>query len=505
MIIYFCDKYLCIFIVFFKRKKTSKQTSMPLSRTLSMYNVFSSKEKKELNNVMAESSKHSLQMLHNIVRSPKKTQKITNKAELFKELFGYEYTKKKDFLLRNEIRIYNASLKKIISTTHFEQNNDFQQQAFINELEKRALDDILRFELNKKIAEEEKSNSFFNLISLYEKQIQLKKKSLNFSSTTFSDFKELHQLALANKLNFIGESISNTAYHLAYTERVLVQLSQQSVYTRIIDNTDLFKDVFTQNLAFLNSLKTKAFQLNGNDKVSVLKEILTFLETTKFNKIDIIIETVSAQQSLATENMLLGKYDTAISYFELCLAQKTTINKNFQFGLNMNYVSALVKARKFEKASLFIIENALHKSGQSVKRMLPVFIITFILDNKIVEAESLMPLKFDKEDLDYYHYLRLLHCIILYENKLFELANNEAENLKQHLTNFKDKSNEMDNIISDFIISFIRIEFQNTNQKKILKRKKLRENLLRFAKQNKDFDSDSLIIIWLNKQLLIQE
>ena len=64
--------------------------------------------------------------------------------------------------------------------------------------------------------------------------------------------------------------------------------------------------------------------------------------------------------------------------------------------------------------------------------------MSFILAGNIKEAEKLMPLQFDKQDLDFYHYLRILQCIIFYENDLLELAENEAENLKRHLGSFKE-------------------------------------------------------------------
>lgn len=478
---------------------------MPLTRTLSVYNVLNSKEKKELNIVMLENKKTSLQKLHNIVKSPKKSEKIKEKADLFEQIFDETYSKKKDYLLRNEMRLYHIELKKIISKTHFDQNDELQQQAYINELENRELDDILRFELNKKIAEEEKLFNYFSLIGLYEKQINLKKKNVPISSDIFLDLKESIETELNNTLKFIGESVSNSAYKMSYAERVLLQLNQLTSYSKIIDNENLFKEVFIENLAYLNSLKTKTFQISGEEKIKVLESILVFLKSTKYLKIDKIKETVFAQQSMAIEYMFLGNYAKAIDYFELCLTHKAKLDQNFYFGISINYISTLVKARAFEKASHFILKEKIHKSEGKLKRMLPVIIITFILSGNIEEAEKLMPLKFDKQDLDFYHYLRILHCIILYENKLYELASNEAENLKKHLNSFSEKSMELDNIISDFIIMFVRNEFNYIGGQKIEKRTKLKEELVRFSQQNKKFDSDGLVLLWLKKKLAIEE
>ena len=115
-----------------------------------------------------------------------------------------------------------------------------------------------------------------------------------------------------------------------------------------------------------------------------------------------------------------------------------------------------------------------------------------------------MPKQFDKKALDYYHYLRIIQCIIFYDNNLLELADNEAENLKRHLNSFKDKSNNLDVIISQFLIDFVRNEFKNIDVKKIEKRNKLTEQLLHFSQQNNKFDSDSLVLLWLKKKLLIE-
>lgn len=479
---------------------------MALKRTSLLLSSLNSKEKELLDFVIKSKKRKKIQLLHKFVKNKKNKAKLDDKALIYEAIFSEKYEKKKDYLLRNEIRLYNQELKEILAFSNLKKDDFSIKSAYLDEIGKRGLVDIKNQEINKLINSLDHETHYSKKATLLEQLISDNLKNFHYNTVYYKQLKDLLNEEFTINLKALNNTLSTNVLRRAYVERVLHQLTQEADYSKINVSFDLSDKKWSTEFSTFNYLKAKSYFQVGEEKISSLRESLKLLDSINESKIDIEKERVSIINSLATEHLIRGEYQDAKYYFEKCIASKDSLSE-LQFNqILLNYISTLTKTGDFDIANDLLFENQETILQSAIKdRIIPLAIGIHIFNGNIEIAEELMPAKIKEGDFDSYHYFRCLQIIIHFENEMIDLAVNECKNLTKHLKKYAENTNEIDRALCEVLINFIEGEFKYIDEKKIQKDKKVKQQLIEIEKQHGKFTADSIIMLWLKKRINLIE
>lgn len=476
---------------------------MYLERSYLLINSLTKKELEQLDFVIKNKKRDGLKNLHKFIQKQKKTSTNGSKDKIYKAIFSETYTKEKDYLLRNEIRLYNNEIKLILAASGLLKNSTISNQLYIDELNKRNVKELVETEFKKTIASEVKNMKYGHAADLFTKLFAFKNQNRQYNTQYFNTLKEDLNTTYNYRLTQFSEDLSTIACNTAYVEAILNQLNQTNTFSNLTENTGITPFLVNTPLASLNFLKAETYKTQGEEKINILNKITKLIEQINHPEIDAQNEQMLNNLNMATTYMLIAEYNKATSHYEKVLqSNKLKENAYYLKPTILNYVSTLCKAKNISQAKQVIDQYAeIINSAELRDRVLPIAICINILSNDLAQAEALMPYNLKIGETDSYHYFRILLCILHYENKQLELAINEAKNITEHFRKYKDNILPLDIDICKMIIQFVKIEFNYVDEAKQKKLAQLTEQLNAFANQNKQFDNDSLIVLWLRKKL----
>ncbi len=475
---------------------------MPLSKTISLYQLLGKKEREELDFVIKNKRKTAIKKLHHLVNQPSSRKKIQQRESLFEELFNEKLTPKKDYLLRNELRVYHDLIKEIIAKEYLVKDSNLLTLMTAKGLEKRGHNELHLTEIKKGLASELKGKNKENVADLYAMLIKNQVANQRYTIDYFQELKDTIQEQISYLTTAFNEKLKKAEVSRAFVERVLEQLSGNAEYSPTTTSINLDSENFNTEYTKILSLQSQIYLPNKKEKVEILREILEILPGFSHpnENTEVLFSKIST--SLGVELLLKGNYSEANVHFKNALINKAHFDQRFFIGFLLNYLSSLAKAGDFETAKLLLDEHA-HSFPDSIfsERIISVAVSIYLLCDEVEKAEQLMPHNLKEGENDAYHYLRVLQAIIHYKNNHHELAENELINLKKHFGNTSGVVYKTSKILGKFVTEYFKMEESIDKATQQKNRCALVKKIEMFVEEYGQFNSDNLIVLWLRKQL----
>lgn len=473
---------------------------MLLEKTLNLLSVLNKRDLQLLERELKASKKSKTLKLHNFCKQKKIEKLKSNKITIYKAVFNQLYSDKNDYLLRNEIRLYNDSIKEIIAWVQLKKNPILMKRAYFSGIQDQGLSSLMQNELQAALKNNISSLDYEVQASYLARLSQIKLNEQGYTSKKFEDIKEIVLEEIkAIHLNW-NDLLSQAFLKLAFAERVLTQLSGSRVESDFETLRIVSKE--TSSFADFNYLKAQSYQVRNESKIENLEKIIAILKDIDHPKVLKNNSLAVTYASLALEYLLQTNYQKAVVNFEKCKHLKDDLNAQQWSNISLNYLSSLCKLGDFGKARSFIESNKdIIENEETNSRILPNVIGVYILTGNIKEAETLLPQKLKEGEFDAYHYYRIMQAIIHFENNLLELAENEMLNLRKHLYTLSKEKYQFTIDLVQLILSFISAKFSKLPSDFIEWKASFQIEIQRLTQKHGKLEMDSILVYWLKKKL----
>ncbi|MCB9186092.1 MAG: hypothetical protein H6601_05035 [Flavobacteriales bacterium] len=420
------------------------------NRTVALVAELSLKERKDVGHLLSQGKRDSLLLIFNAICSGLRSSKLESldKAFLFQRTFGEAYTKDKDYLLRNELRLLSKELtdylamgqlkkrmrddpleeKRLLLCSYIDRN---AHHLFDREWEKVVND--AKAQLRPDIALEIQKLAVEHLVSTRQATIENYDQLLKL----LADYQD------TLKLHFTHQHLFGR-HKQAFVERTLqaigsdIQVSPLEVIS--LNPTDQERnDAFSNHFVAL----TKAYAHRGEEKIGLLKTAADLVSEINSRSFDQNAALATVNAAIALEYFLLRELEASLSYHQKALEFGSGLEDRKLLSFVFNYLSTLIRMERHEQAIALV--NKYASVWEKLPRMRDRFrclkAMCHVFENDPKAAEDCIPEDRKAGGLDHYYYYRFIQIIILFQKGKQELAMNEAENF-EHTVRYNDKDED---------------------------------------------------------------
>lgn len=357
------------------------------------------------------------------------------REEIFFKLFKEKWTKEKDYLLRNELKLLKAKIEEIYIA------NELQ---LISENQKNQLKLKLYHQL--KITDE--YQQLFKEIYDNSKQqhewyhiLENSFSYAHFIRLNIPNYAERLQLLQANQKLF--EEVLQQYMSEQYTKfcvlqsHVLFQQKQvdnQQVmthfdYKNFQDSMSFQKNILTEyHIAYANAYKNY-----DTSTVEEWEQVYALLKQLPANTNYLQNEYCNTLGNLSTICSIRNYYEKSDNYFSLLFDMLPVSVTQQNIALHLNYITNLNKLKKYKEANIQM-QNAIALFGNKIKQFSQFKtqeIVTACYLNDIKQLGKLLAVDFEALQPFERVFYRLFYCIYFIMNEEFELALTEIQNLQR--------------------------------------------------------------------------
>ena len=397
-------------------------------------------ERKNFQSVIKEKRRQQLFKLYKIVISELKKEKFSNER-VYELLYQSPYDKKKNYLLRNELRLLSNELKSFIVYLTFndklKSEPETQTLFYLQGLFGKTDAEFFLSECQKALDSAIKNQDNETATQIFKLYIQAFIKSV---SPTYEKYMELLDFLKKNEEITIQAFLQNwveVQKFKAFTQKSLNAMHPTQGEISIPNFLKMEFENENQNASYFQYqlLWAKSYASKGLEKIQILKDAEKYISKINKTKFSNESEIAKVNASIALDYFLLEKYQFSIEYHEKCLLQKKHLNdKDFAVYL-FNYISTLLRMDDFRKALELISEHEklLLKQERLHDRFLNIKAMCLLLLNQIDEAETCLPHERKEGGMYNYFYFRVVQSMVFYERREYDLAINELHNLQYSL------------------------------------------------------------------------
>jgi uncharacterized protein YifE (UPF0438 family) len=420
------------------------------NRTVALVALLTNQERKAFGRLMKDTKRTSLPLLFEALCVSLKSSKSDSfeKETTFKRTFGTTYSKDKDYLLRNELRLLSKELTSFlaIEQTKKAMRDDLleEKRLLLQSYIDRNAPDLFDREWEK-VVEEAKEQLRLD-IALDVQKLAIEQWVRNRQATAEN------YNALLKLLADYQETLTRffTHQHLfgrhkqAFAERTLqaigsdIQVSPLEIIS--IDPSDEKQnDAFANHFAAL----TKAYAHRGEEKIELLKNAAGFVSEVNSNSFDRNAALATVNAAIALEYFLLRELEASLPYHQKALEFGSELEGGKLISFVFNYLSTLIRLERHEKAIELINEYASvwEKLPRMRDRFLCLKAMCHVFENDPKSAEECIPEDRKAGGLDHYYYYRFIQIIVLFQKGKPELTMNEAENF-EHTVRYNDNDED---------------------------------------------------------------
>lgn len=490
-------------------------------RTLDLIRGLTEKETEQVSAELKSNKRSSLYILLKELLKYQHGEEVPENAQLYKKVFKQQYTKEKDYLLRNELRLLNEQLYRFYVTATFTSHATEHGTAYNFWLAKafytRRLKNILNQNLDEFI---EDSLEFMppqlTTFPIYSSAM------MGMKSLWMIETYPKNQESLQQQLDFTQkwelEATRRFFYLLAEinARKAYLQMTLSRIENKFAALPDYFGNDDMDELSFKSlidsdwyaryiKLKIKLYQTKGEKRIEIIKQMMSYEEKEEVQKVVSANALVSNLGNLALEYINLKKYGEAAVYFEKALEMADSIKTPTILAHIQNYIITLVLKGNYQKAlDVYQKYQSIIKGTRSANTI-PIFTsYALIFLNKPDEALSSFP-KISQLIVQHQSLVRFGIAICYIQRKQFDIALNELQNIKRTLKKFTDRDYSWQLEIADLFIAYSKAHTANGQ---VIKEKKIQLSDV----INKDFDKyfrwahEEIELWWLMKELqLIQD
>lgn len=410
---------------------------MSIGKSLKLYDSLTLSEKRDFEVVMNSVNRESLQKLYKCVQ--KNRSKLENKEALFKELFGERYTPKKDYLLRNEQRLFTDRIKHFLiqrqSEEEIKENTSYANYFLQASLLKHKLYREYEAEFNKSYAKaieglnyavaQKMLNQYFNYL-MTQPKISLDK--------------------IEEAYKVLGENLEN----IKYRYRTDVSINQQGrvameavlkAFGKQVEpssigadkNIEEYKNPFIMFFEF----SALANQAEGEEKLKYSK-----LAEESIGQVEEIYpkNRVDGLAMLAGAYFTNREYKEAVKFYKKAFEFKDKKKLPIRNDILFNYVSTLMKLNEYESAieNIETYSNSI-KANPKVRHKFDYFqCMAHIFVGNHKEVRKIIPQNIGGLPEDEHHFFRFIYCILPYLDGDIEGATREVINFIAYFNHHGD-------------------------------------------------------------------
>ncbi len=455
-------------------------------------------------------SRTSLLKLFEILYS--KRDSSIDKKDLFKKLYGYNYSDDKDYLLRNELRILRQKLDDIIIKMAIET----EVKSNINYRNKMRLFAYRQFGLNELFADEydgavDSANSNLDFEKVLSMQQWIMELGYNHKLNHLKSYEEKAIFFKTLSENCTGtlEEFSATILRMSQYYYSLAGYYQQlagkgSLFNILEEDYQLKIKDHPLSLHF--HYRSLAIHTNGKERLMNFIKSFEMLENHNPQNDYIIELELNSLLNISRSLQQTRDYEAAMNYIAKAFNDYLPKLDNYasEEKLYANYLIALMNMFEYEKA--ISILNSLQEKNKGEQYINNWFNIYQIMGNigmkDMKMVSKLMPVNFNNIPPQHRVYYRLLLCIELH------LLNREDQACRefQNLTNSKlndEYGKDVEYVIGLFGFAFVLFE-KYQGQKNVLSEKELiKLNMLTEQVENNILNDINILPLyrWIRREL----
>ena len=416
-------------------------------KALDILSSLSSTETKELDKIVSKHKRPSIKKLYAVLKKYRSGKKEPNKEILFKETFGKEYTKKQDYLLRNELRIFSELTKDLIVSKGLEfalkHNEHLRNYWYLRGLADRKLYDLFDSEYQKSYPKAQKEYQLHVCIEMARSNIFRMKEQGWMRDKRISSQEVMDQLRLLRK--HLEDHAAVVLNYVNYQEALLIRKSRslgseqfqidQKEYLR--HSAILIDEHGEENpLAKLYYIFSITYQEPSPVKrKELVLEALTHVESCKnipFSGFNYYTMLATCYNLLSLASIEMGDPNDEALYAGKCLEAVARSGNNTHIVL-ANYIRSLTNAKLWDslKEALTTYKDHLqqiHNIPVLHSAVIEAYIFLDMLDEAMLELREFKT----NGSINYVTYKMML-VIIYIKKKELALALNEMDNLIKFL------------------------------------------------------------------------
>lgn len=362
-----------------------------------------------------------------------KKENTPDKKQVFRKIFGEDYSKEKDYLLRNELSILRLRLQEFIlenipaDDTTPQKRWDYYRLG--EWLYQRRLPGLARETIEKSLHLATRHEDWELLIRLNRLLVVLDQSNID----GLADRIDAVQQSITAHENYIRRLFTRENRYITYLHGLHIKLLKLAgqPFSSLPDPTDadiIFAEHETSMSAFLRE-KGMAYAENSAASVPFLEKALMYLEKMP-SSAEVQTQWFICAGQIASEYSATGNFTAAEYWFHKILATPGLENHSGSNFLVMNYMTTLVKLRKWQEA--LNLAGILERSATEeyiIKRLSAAKISCYIFLRDTAQLKKLLPKDFSELDTDVRHYYRMQYSIYWYLCGNTEEAEREMQNL----------------------------------------------------------------------------
>lgn len=429
------------------------------------------------------------------------------KEKLFKSVFGRNYTRQDDYLLRNELRLLAnelsqfLSLEKIKNTLQTDEplKNLFFLQCLLNKKEyvlfeneyPKALKEAARqcdFETAAKMTRLLIDDFVFRKEATkpnYERLLALTSQYYEYAGNAFlHDYIHVrHKQAFAERtLHAIVQG-----YPVAPLQPVMFSLDKKS------------NDNYLEYMRLL----TESYCRHGQEKIDALLKAQRLISKIAKKDFDKQAAKATTSAGIALEYFLSGSYRQSLPFHKMALDNASTLPHERVIAFVFNYLSALMRLEQYAEAVRLIEKyRATWEALPRVRdRFLCLKAMNLIFLNDADAAWNCIPPDRKQSGIDHYYYYRFIQILVFYLRGELDLAMNETENF-EHTVRYQDKDANYLRLIL-LMKKFLRLRGEKPalSRKEFEKSKSKLKAEMNLAEIEKRLPDKALLYRWLHHAL----
>jgi hypothetical protein len=363
--------------------------------------------------------------------------------KLFKQIFGKAWSKKDDYLLRNELRLLSRQLESFMARKLFDLSDQkYQNEAnylYLTSLLEREAWDLFQREAQQSIREAENANNFRTLIRLRELYLHYLTVCPEHSEERTRHHKESVEAfdLIRYRVNeYLKGEIDIYRAQLARTEHE-VNPAMPLTLPPPPDYPDMSNDPFVRYY----HAAAQAYLNRGEKTINSLKEVLSLIDVVSSGLIEMPHRKQIINANIALELFLLGRHEEADVFYKEVMSSPKHPSTHRQAAVAFNYISNLIRLSRYAEALEEInkFEKTLRRIGGLWERALCQMVMCLIYTNRDNEAKQLILENNAAVDYDVLLYMRLALAIAFYKEGKTDLCLRELENIEQSLRRASDQ------------------------------------------------------------------
>ncbi|TVR81447.1 MAG: hypothetical protein EA412_03105 [Chitinophagaceae bacterium] len=433
------------------------------------------------------------------------------KTEVFKKLYDDKWNKEKDYILRNELRLLNEEIYKVLVVSNvlkeYKLNPKKLDLHLLSELSD-ILPDIesdIRKALTNAINEKDNSRVFKLKEFLFNYLIDHKEIGAEV-------YKELHDLTRESRSSLIT-SFQREWFDLKqkemFTQRIIKIFESDYETTSSPEFFDHSDTDITDPLANYFLLKSEYYSITNIKNIvknnDVLIEALKYLEQTKdyypkYNK-----EKAICQSNIGLGYFFDSKYEKANEYFSEAISILKKHKLKVNLGIVLNYASSLMKLQSYDEALELLVE---YESDIEIHQKLKfrfecLICMAYIFKGEHEKAYDKIPENIQQRPYTEYFYFRFIYIIVFYQRGDIDSSIREILNFRR-LIDYHERAEEVVNVTSRLMQKFFNTMVKHLPKEELRPqiekmKTKIQQSDLKLNPHLKDY----LPLTWLKREVEI--